>query len=109
MKGNKIVVFSESKETGDYLQDQLNKEFPNKVLSYSSEGGTLSGARKTTGFARDLIKENYDPNNKVQKDELQILISTDILSEGVNLHRSNIILNYDLPWNPSRAHKPCWY
>jgi len=103
LKENKIVVFSESKETGDYLQDQLNKEFPNEVLSYSSEGGTLSGARKTTGFARDLIKENYDPNNKVQKNEIRILISTDILSEGVNLHRSNIILNYDLPWNPTKV------
>lgn len=38
-----------------------------------------------------------------QKDDLRILIATDVLAEGVNLHRSNIVINYDLPWNPTRV------
>jgi superfamily II DNA/RNA helicase len=70
---------------------------------YSSNGGLLSDGRKPVFVARDLIKENYDPTCKVQNDELRILITTDILAEGINLHRSNIIINYDLPWNPTKV------
>ena len=32
----------------------------------------------------------------------RILVSTEVLSEGVNLHRSNVVINYDIPWNPTR-------
>ena len=103
LKGKKIIIFTESKETGDYLFENLNIHFPNKVLFYSSGGGVLSDGRKPVPVARDLIKENYDPTHKVQNDELRILISTDILAEGINLHRSNIIINYDLPWNPTKV------
>ena len=54
--------------------------------------------------ARDKIEENYDPNYiGEQSDEIQYLITTDVLAEGINLHRSNIIINYDLPWNPTRV------
>ena len=50
------------------------------------------------------IVENFDANlqHHKQKDDLRILITTDILSEGVSLHRSNVVINYDLPWNPVR-------
>jgi len=103
LKNEKVVIFSESKETGDYLQEQINKEFPGDVLSYSSHGGIISGQRKAPGFARDLIKANYDPTHKIQNDDIRILVSTEVLAEGINLHRSNIIINYDLPWNPTRV------
>lgn len=103
LKNKKVVIFSESKETGDYLQEQIDKEFPGDVLSYSSNGGIISGQRKTPGFARDLIKANYDPTHKIQNDDIRILVSTEVLAEGINLHRSNIIINYDLPWNPTRV------
>ena len=52
---------------------------------------------------RELIKKNYDPNSKIKSDEIKILISTDVLAEGINLHRSNIVINYDLPWNPTKV------
>ncbi len=47
------------------------------------------------------IRENFDANlaQSEQKDDIDILISTDTLAEGVNLHRSNIIINYDSPWS----------
>lgn len=103
LKEKKIIIFTESKETGDYLHGNLNKEFPNKTLFYSSNGGRTSDGKKPPAVARDLIKENFDPTHKVKNDDLRILISTDILAEGINLHRSNIIINYDLPWNPTRV------
>ncbi|MDP8238628.1 MAG: helicase-related protein [Candidatus Hatepunaea meridiana] len=99
----KLIIFTESKETGDYLHENLNAEFPDEVIFYSSGGGLFSDGSKSPSVARDRIMGNYDPTYKVQKDDARILISTDVLAEGINLHRSNIVINYDLPWNPTRV------
>ncbi len=95
LKQHKLIVFTESKETADYLERNLNPKFDNKVISFSSH---------SSEFTRARIIENYDANLKKQKqkDDIKILISTDILSEGVSLHRSNVVINYDIPWNPVR-------
>ena len=100
-----IVVFTESKETGDYLYENLIAEFPEEVMFYSSKGGrhTDEQTNASNSYARELISENYDPGSNKPSKNLRILISTDILAEGINLHRSNILVNYDLPWNPTRV------
>ena len=105
LKKKKLVLFTESKETGEHLYNKLIRELPKQVLFYSSQGGRCWLHEKPCNhrIARDLITSNYDPNNKIQTDDLRILITTDILSEGINLHRANIIINYDLPWNPTRV------
>ena len=103
LKENKVVVFTESKETGEYLFKKLNRHLPLRVLFYSSVGGLYGDEVKSITIARDLIKENFDPKNKSQKDDISVLITTDILAEGINLHRSNTVINYDLPWNPTRV------
>ncbi len=105
LKKNKIVVFTESKETGDYLYEALIEKFPKQVMFYSSIGGRHSNKTLTSNHtvSRDLIKSNFDPNHKEYLDDLRILIATDVLAEGINLHRSNVIINYDLPWNPTRV------
>ncbi|MDZ4170609.1 MAG: helicase-related protein, partial [Methanobacteriaceae archaeon] len=46
--------------------------------------------------------QNFDAKSSNQADDYRILISTDVLSQGVNLHRSNVVINYDIPWNPTR-------
>ena len=102
---HKLVIFTESKETGDYLFEKLLHVFPKKVMFYSSKGGrheNLQLVSKHT-VSREIIKENFDPNNKDQQNSLQFLITTDVLAEGINLHRSNVLVNYDLPWNPTRV------
>jgi superfamily II DNA/RNA helicase/HKD family nuclease len=99
----KVLVFSESKETVEHLQSELDKHFSGKVLSYSSHGGVLDGASLRGEHLRDLIKANYQPKHPQPQDNVQILLTTDVLAEGINLHRSNIIINYDLPWNPTRV------
>lgn len=104
-KKQKLVIFTESKETGDYLFENLIGVFPGQVIFYSSKGGRHSDRQLTSKHtvSRDLIKENFDPNNREKSDTLRILITTDVLAEGMNLHRSNILINYDLPWNPTRV------
>ena len=93
LKQNKLIVFTESKETCDYLAENIEKKFPNEVLAFN---GTSSAT------TRVKVIENFDARTRFPKDEYRILISTEVLSEGVNLHRSNVVINYDIPWNPTR-------
>ena len=86
----KIVVFSESVDTVEYLQRRINRK---DVLVISSQN--RSQLFKT-------IRENFDANWKQKKNDYNIILTTDVLAEGVNLHRSNIIINYDTPWNSTR-------
>lgn len=105
LKNKKIIVFTESKETAEYLHRNLSGQYKNSVFTYSSKGGMHrdTAGYMSTHISRDMIIENYDPNSKTQQDKIKILITTDILAEGINLHRSNVIINYDMPWNPTRV------
>lgn len=101
--GRKLVIFSESKETTEYLADKLEAHFPSEVMSYASGGGAWNGGGYGVRAARELIEANYDPRAENQRDDIRLLITTDVLAEGINLHRSNVVVNYDLPWNPTRV------
>lgn len=92
---SKLVVFSESKETTDYLFRELKKKVSYRILSVDS------GSRKEK---MPSIRQNFDANllKTEQKDDFDIVISTEVLAEGINLHRSNVIVNYDTPWNSTR-------
>ncbi|MHB8910991.1 MAG: helicase-related protein [Syntrophales bacterium] len=104
LKGKKLLVFTESKETGEYLYRRLEREFPREAMFFCSTGGLYDGAEFGPTPARDLVKDHFDPNRKLgRQDGIRILITTDVLAEGINLHRSNIVINYDLPWNPTRV------
>ena len=91
----KLVIFSESKETTEYLVEKLKNDGFTKVLSVNS-----SNSKDLT----DIISENFDANQPIaeRKDDYDIVITTEVLAEGVNLHRSNVIINYDIPWNSTR-------
>lgn len=91
----KLIVFSESKETTEYVVRRLKEDGVKKVLSVNS-----SNQSELT----KIIAENFDANQPIvnQKDDYEIIITTEVLAEGVNLHRSNVIFNYDIPWNATR-------
>ena len=93
LKKNKLVIFTESKETAEYIAKNINAEFPGSTICFT--GASEAGVR-------DKVIENFDAKARNQKDDYLILVSTEILSEGVNLHRSNVVINYDIPWNPTR-------
>ena len=86
----KLVIFSESVDTVKYLERRINRP---DVLVISS--GNRSLLFKT-------IRENFDANYKTKLNDYNIILTTDVLAEGVNLHRSNVIVNYDTPWNSTR-------
>ena len=94
-KPPKLVVFSESKETTQYLARMLRERGHTRLLVVDS------GSRKEL---MPVILQNFDANVPLEKqdDAFDILISTEVLAEGVNLHRANVILNYDTPWNSTR-------
>ncbi len=92
--GGKIVIFSEAKVTTDYLVERLKKDNFIKILS-------IDGGNKAR--LKSILQSEFDENFDGEKtNNYDILISTEVLSEGINLHRSNIVINYDTPWNSTR-------
>jgi superfamily II DNA/RNA helicase/HKD family nuclease len=103
LQGNKAIIFTESAETAAYLYKQLNRVFPGQVLYFTSKGGSHSGETIGKEPARQLIEANFDPRHARPRNDVRLLITTDVLAEGINLHRANVVINYDLPWNPTRV------
>ena len=86
----KLVVFSESVDTVEYLERRINR----------SDVLVISSGNRSQQFK--IIRENFDANYKTKLNDYNIILTTDVLAEGVNLHRSNVIVNYDTPWNSTR-------
>ncbi len=88
----KLIIFTESKDTMLHLEKKIKHE---KILGVSS----INIANK-----RNDIKINFDANIPLEKQRatIDVLITTDILAEGINLHRANTVINYDTPWNATR-------
>lgn len=93
LRKNKLILFSESKETAEYLGEAINREFDGQALVFHGSSG---------GGLRETVIRNFDAKAKKKKNDYRILIATETLSEGVNLHQANVVINYDIPWNPTR-------
>jgi superfamily II DNA or RNA helicase len=91
----KIIVFTEFADTADYLGDALlNYGLP--VFKYTSADASKKN--------KEIINANFNAGEKkeYQKNDYKILIATDAISEGYNLHRAGTVINYDIPYNPTR-------
>jgi len=106
LKGEKVLLFSYFKDTARYLYGQLSED----VEWQEAAGGPVLH-RMDSGTEtrhRDRVIQRFAPlsNQKPQiagtDDEIDVLISTDVLSEGQNLQDCGYVLNYDLHWNPTR-------
>jgi superfamily II DNA or RNA helicase len=86
----KLVIFTEQRDTLNYLADRLSS-----LLGNPSAVVTIHG--QTPREKRRQIQEAFtsDP-------EVLILVATDAAGEGINLQRAHLMVNYDLPWNPNR-------
>jgi len=86
----KLVLFTEHRDTLNYLEDRVSTLLGRKEAVVMIHGGM---GREERMKAQEAFK--HDP-------EVQILLATDAAGEGINLQRAHLMVNYDLPWNPNR-------
>ena len=88
--GRKLIVFSEHKDTLDYVAARIEAELGRPEAVVRIHGGVKRHDRRA-------IQDRFrvDPT-------VQVLVATDAAGEGVNLQVANMMVNYDLPWNPNR-------
>jgi SNF2 family DNA or RNA helicase len=101
LKGNKVVIFTEFRVTARYLEEQIKSAAFDRVEEIDSTRKFLN---------REVIIKRFAPYYNCTEAEVQkylmapinILVTTDVLSEGLNLQDGSLIINYDLHWNPVR-------
>jgi hypothetical protein len=101
VKNRKVLIFSEFAETARYVKQQLNEAGIEGVEEIDS------ASKKNRGDVIRRFAPYYNGTTSAAlkadgRDEIRILISTDVLSEGLNLQDATRIINYDLHWNPVR-------
>jgi len=90
----KIIIFSEYVDTVLYLKKEMTKHFGEKMLVVA---GDLTAAKI------GQINKNFDASYAEQENQYDILLTSDKISEGFNLNRAGMVINYDIPWNPVRV------
>jgi superfamily II DNA or RNA helicase len=96
-EGRPILVFSEYADTMEYLRDNLANHYADQVASYSGGGG---------GFYREgkwMPATKKEITDALKQGTIRFLVCTDAASEGLNLQTASALINYDLPWNPSKV------
>lgn len=86
----KLIIFSEHRDTLNYLEQKVKT-----VIGRPGAVVTIHGGVKREDRRRIQDSFRNDP-------QVKVLIATDAAGEGVNLQRANLMVNYDLPWNPNR-------
>jgi ERCC4-related helicase len=86
----KIIIFTEHRDTLDYLQAKITAQFGRADSVITIHGGARREDRK---LARERFTHNPDT---------VVLLATDAAGEGLNLQRAHLMVTYDLPWNPNR-------
>ena len=89
-KQKKLIVFTEYKDTLEYVADRISDELGDPEAIVRIHGGLKRHDRR-------YIQEQFQVDPKVR-----VLVATDAAGEGVNLQVANMMVNYDLPWNPNR-------
>lgn len=108
----KVLIFSAFSDTAEYLYEQVGKYIKNKYgLETAMVTGDVEGKTTIKGFMATLnnvltcfspISKGKDVLMPDSKEEIDILIATDCISEGQNLQDCDYLVNYDIHWNPVR-------
>ena len=107
----KVLVFSAFADTADYLYQELAPTLANAGLDTAVITGGSHAAKTTlgTGFDYQQVMSLFSPRSKQrhltmprETRELDVLIGTDVISEGQNLQDCDYLINYDIHWNPVR-------
>nr|WP_269813631.1 helicase-related protein [Ornithinimicrobium sediminis] len=96
--GDKVLVFTEYSDTAQYVADALTGAgIPRVGLATGDTDDPADVARRFSPRSNRLPSESTDTPVEVDN-PIEVLVATDVLSEGQNLQDSHIIVNYDLPW-----------
>lgn len=107
----KIVIFTESIRTQQYIFDELSDiGYAGQILKFNGNTNDnvtkqIYKAWKARNYGKYLGSRSVEIKNAIVeafRDEYKILLVTDSGSEGLNLQFCNTIINYDLPWNPQK-------
>ena len=91
----KVLIFSEFADTANYIYKKLH-ENNYKVFKYTS-------AESSKKENKNIIKKNFDASSDEKEDKYNVLVATDTIAEGYNLNRAGTIINYDIPYNPTKV------
>ncbi|MGQ3685222.1 MAG: helicase-related protein [Candidatus Loosdrechtia sp.] len=86
-----VVIFTYYADTLDYIYEKISEDALFSKISIEKISGRITSASRRTEIVNDFM------NGKIN-----ILMSTDVLSEGMNLQKARYLINYDLHWNPTR-------
>ena len=95
--GRAALVFTGYTDTMEYLRDALVDHYGTHLGCYSGVGGSIWDGTEWESVTKDAI------TRRLHDGELSVMICTDAASEGLNLQAAGAVLNYDLPWNPSKV------
>ena len=108
----KVLIFSAFSDTAEYLYDHVSRYIKDKYgLDTAVITGTIDGRTTIKGFQATLnnvltcfspISKDRDVLMPNSRNEIDILIATDCISEGQNLQDCDYLINYDIHWNPVR-------
>jgi len=96
-KTGKVLIFTQYADTADYVYRNINPEERRRDIEciYGTDKSKARMAARFAPMANRHIKIGDD-------DQVQILVATDVMSEGLNLQDGDVVVNYDLHWNPVR-------
>lgn len=102
----KVAVFTAFQDTAVYLKEQIERQ-PDVLgdrkwtVVIGSETGADARTRELERFCPESV--SGEPGFRPDGEEVDVIISTDILSEGQNLQQAQAVLSFDMPWNPQRV------
>lgn len=95
---SKVLVFTQFHETATMIHEAMSQWYPSKVVACCT-GTAGDRARIPVRFSP---RSHPDTRLRAHETEIDMLVSSDVLSEGVNLQQCNLVINFDLHWNPVR-------
>jgi len=99
-EGKKVLIFTEYTATAKYVTKKLREKLPDNIVECIT-GSTKKETRM--GYIRRFAPDsNLAEGEELDSEQIDILVSTEVLAEGQNLQDCNYVINYDLPWNPMR-------
>ncbi|MBA7538278.1 RNA polymerase-associated protein RapA [subsurface metagenome] len=100
-KESKLLIFSEFSDTVNYIFRHLKQHYPE--INISRISSDVANSKEKAGIVRRFSpKSQTKAGLNLYEQEIQFLITTDVLSEGQNLQDCSIVVNYDFHWNPVR-------